>query len=478
MSGGWTLVSNPYLATLQINTTNPGIDNQVQVWEPNGPFQGTYQAYMVGDNAILAPFQAYMVHKTAVGGTANYVINASDRVRTPQTFYAQNDNELDIMAQNVTTGLMDQTMIAFNSHATDGFDPQYDADKFAGTLNRHTLYSLNNNKWMARNVLNSVATTSTVPVGFEPGATGNYAFTFNKISTFDPTTYIYLEDKQTGVMYNVRNGDYLFTSDSADEWNRFVIHFTPPALITSEQVTCSDPGSISIEQPGPANWNYVITDAQNTTLSSGVLNESSPVNVSASAGTYTLKLVDNNNYTVSKSIQVGGAVLTTVAINGPATATTLSSVTFTCAEQSAATYTWYFSDGSIITGTAQATYTFTTPGTYTVLLQVTSATGCTSSATQTITITGVTGLNNLTSNGELSMWSFKNVVYVDFSQVDKVDAVIKIYNVLGQELSNEKYTLNSIYQKQIDNIEAAYVIVSVKNDDNITTRKLFIIGDK
>jgi hypothetical protein len=55
-----------------------------------------------------------------------------------------------------------------------------------------------------------------------------------------------------------------------------------------------------------------------------------------------------------------------------------------------------------------------------------------------------------------------------------VNAVIKIYDVLGQELSEDHFTLNSLYQKEIDDIEAAYVIVSVKNNDKITTRKVFV----
>jgi PKD repeat protein len=478
LSSGWQLVSNPYLATLQINTTNPGFDNQIQVWNANGLYAGTYQVGMVGDDAVVSPFQAFMVHKTNAGGTASYTINASDRVRTAQTFFAQNDNELNIVAQNIVTGTLDQTMIAFNTHASDGFDPQYDANKFGGALNRHTLYSLNNNKWMARNVLNSVNTTSAVAVGFEPGATGSYAFNFNNLSSFDPTTYIYLEDKQANVMYNVRNGVYQFSADSADEWNRFVIHFTPAAQISTLNSTCTEKGSININQPGPANWNYTLSDQASNTIASGMLNELSPVNINVYAGAYTLVLKDNNNYTVTKAINVGGAPLASASFTAPAWAPAQTAINFVSTSQNAATYTWHFGDSTIITDAANVYYTYMQPGTYSVTLNVTSSAGCTSSITKTITVTSVAGIQPVLGNNELSIWSYKNRVYVDFSTLNEVDADIRIFNILGQQIANDRYTSNGLYQKEIDNIDAAYVIVSVKNEDSITTRKLFIVNAK
>ena len=63
---------------------------------------------------------------------------------------------------------------------------------------------------------------------------------------------------------------------------------------------------------------------------------------------------------------------------------------------------------------------------------------------------------------------------VDFSQAGDVDALIKVYNILGQTISEEKFTSNALYQKEIDNVEAAYVIVFVNNNGQITTKKLLI----
>src|SRR5207237_37773 len=118
------------------------------------------------------------------------------------------------------------------------------------------------------------------------------------------TSYITLEDTKLNIFTDVRNGYYAFTADSSDDWNRFVLHFTPAALINTTNATCTSTGIIEIKQPGTANWNYVLTDSNNVIVASGVLNQSSPASVNATGGTYTLTLVDGNNYIATKTVSV------------------------------------------------------------------------------------------------------------------------------------------------------------------------------
>jgi PKD repeat protein len=474
LTSGWQLVSNPYLATLVIKTNNPGMDNQVQVWQANGQYKGTYQPGMVG-SAVIAPFQAFMVHVSAPG-SASYTINGTDRSRTtPSTFYAQNANELDITAENLTNNLLDKTVVAFNSNATDTFDTQYDANKLVSSGNRHTLYTtLANGRWMAINTQNSVATTGTVPMGFEPGATASFNLSFSGVNSFDPTTYIFLEDKQQKLMYNVRNGDYQFSSDSADNRSRFVLHFTPPAVINQTDATCNSLGTITVTQPGTANWNYTLTGNNNATIASGILNENNSINLSAPAGTYTLTLTDNNNYTVTKVIQINGLQPVTAAFTPSVTTVNAQTpVSFANTSQNANTFSWSFGDGGI-SSLVSPVHTYVTPGVYDVVLTATNTGGCSSTMDEEITVNALlTSISKTTENG-ISLWSNRNMVYVDFSEAGNVNALIKIYNVLGQELSEDRFTSNTLYEKGIDDIDAAYIIVSVANNEKVTTKKLFI----
>ena len=476
-SSGWQLLANPFLATIVIDPSiNRGsFDDQVWVWNTEGNNAGSYtRSYTV------APFQAFIVHKTSAGGNASYLIKASERVVTPQTFYQLNANEITITASNTANGLLDDISVGFNTNATDTFDAQIDANKPAGALGRHTIYSVNNGKWMGRNILHDLATTSTVPVGFEPGATGTYTLSFGGLNGFEPTSYIYLEDKALHVMYNVRNGDYTFTANSADNWDRFVLHFTPPAEISTVDAGCTASGTIDIQQPGTADWIYTLTDANNAIVTSGVLNQSQPVLVNVAAGAYTLTLTDTNNYVAVKSIVVNGPQMITAAFQMSAdTVEALQSVVLTASATGAASYEWNLGNGLTATG-ANVTVNYAEPGVYTLSLLVTSQSGCGATQTQTITVmpASTTGLNSITGTGKLNIWSNSNRVFVDFTALQKVNASITIYNILGQELCSDYYVSSNIYQKEIDNIDAAYLIVRVKNDDEVITKKVFITNYK
>jgi PKD domain len=466
-------MSNPYLATLNITTTNSGFDNQIQVWNANGPYAGSYQP-----SNIIAPFQAFIVHKTSVGAGGSYTINASDRVVTPQTFYALAANQLTIIAENTTTNLLDKTTVGFDVAATDTFDSQLDINKMPGALNRQTIYSVNNNKWLAKNILNSITTTPNIPVGFEAGATGTYTLTFNGVNTFDPTTYIMLEDTKLNTLTDVRNGNYSFTADSADDRNRFILHFTPAAIFNTVASTCNSAGSINIQQPGTANWAYTLTDSVNAIVASGTLNQSQPLTMQVPTGIYSLTLIDANNYTVVKSIVVGGAETVTADFQVNTTGAQVNQpVSLTAATSGAATYQWSFGNGTAGTGESTSA-TYTQPGVYVVSLVVTSPTGCTSSATKNVTVTtNTTGINS-TSIDPLTIYSHDNMLYVNLTGAQNTESYVAIYDILGQQISNERVNGNVLYQKEIDNVDAAYFIVMVKNSDKTITRKVFITNNK
>lgn len=64
---------------------------------------------------------------------------------------------------------------------------------------------------------------------------------------------------------------------------------------------------------------------------------------------------------------------------------------------------------------------------------------------------------------------------VDFTRLQTVDATIQVYGILGQQLSNEQHHTADIYSKTIDNVQAAYVIVTVRmSDGQITTKKVLL----
>ncbi len=483
-TSGWHILSNPWLANLELSPASggAGMDNQVAVWQTTGPFAGGYKYYQKGFDVIdIAPFQAFLVHKTAIGGTALYTINGSDRKRTPSNVLFQsmnNDQELAINVDNAT-GLTDRTIVAFNSDATNSFDPIYDGNKLWGDPARQSLYTENNGMPMARNTLTSINNTSTVAMGFDCGTNGTFTMNFEGLNTFDATSYITVEDRKTNVFHDVRNGNYTFTSDTLDNLNRFVIHFTPAAVITKTDATCNTTGTINVVQPGTANWNYTVANSNSVAVSNGSLNTNSPITLHVPTGVYSITLVDNNNYTVVKQVQVNGVQQVTASFTASATTVEQDdNIQFVSTATNALNNTWNFGDNTTATGLT-VTHSYAAPGNYTAILASDNS-DCNAISTQQITVTAktATGINTITDNKGIAIWSSENTVYVDMSKQPKVDAQIEIYNVLGQQLSNEKFGNSTVYKKAFTNLEAAYVIVRVKNNEEIITKKVFIANSK
>jgi hypothetical protein len=486
---GWHLAANPYPSPLYLDDDAhmnvEGWDAQIQGWVTSGPWQGTWNPMLMGTggDAELAMFQGFQIHNSNVGSSQSFTFTNGERERTsnynPSFYRLPNQNALQLVVEG--NNFRDRTRVFFNTDATSSFDKNYDADKLLSTQGQPTIYSFAANRperRMGINTLTSIVESPTVPVAFLPGTNGSYTISADGINTFDPTSYIYLEDLQTGTMHNLRDGAYTFTSNVNDSRNRFVLHFTPAAELKAVDATCSTGGTIGIKQDGPAVWNYAVTTNQGVLMSSGTVSAGNDAIVSNLAtGVYTITLSNNSGYTVVKNIQVNGASAPAASFTTPATTVATQDITFTNTSADAVNYEWNFGDGTMITGVANPTYNYPTPGSYTVVLTITNAQGCISSVSQTINVSAVSGIVDL-SNGKINIFGAENRVYVDFTKMKNVDATIDIYNVIGQQLSTERFGKTTVYAKEIKNLDAAYVIVKVKNGDDTITKKVFIANTK
>ncbi len=392
---------------------------------------------------------------------------------------AQTISNLIVYVQNTADSAIDKTVVGFNPSAGNAFDTKYDSVKVAGAPTSPNLYTLKTGQLLSTNILNSVTSTAIVRMGLNPGATGSFVMSFKSFSTFDNTTYLYLEDYRTGTMHNIRSGSYSFNADSGENPNRFALHFSPPAVVNTT-AGCENQGTINITQPGTANWTYTFYSPGNSTNLSGVLNVNNPITATVPSGNYILKLTDGNNYKAIKTIAVEAAPTLVAGFTMASAEVTVGTpVTFSSTALNVDTYNWSFGDGKTDNLLSDVTHTYSTPGVYVVRLTVGNGPGCTSSALQTLLVDAVTtGIAETSTSSGTNMWSHDKNVFVDFTKKSEVNAVVKIFDILGRELSNEKFASSSVYQKQLPTIDAGYVIVSVTDNDKTTTSKLFVSNGK
>lgn len=478
---GWHIVANPFLAPLQLSG-HSGSFTSAAVWVTSGPYSGSYQPVNITGGQI-APFQGFIVRRSAsVAPAATFTFDKSECITTTGIQFYKTASEHQLSLQVSGNGFNDITRVEFNSATTNAFDVDYDAFKPMSALGQPTLSSFNTDitERLAINVNKDIAETPNVQLNFVPGNNGTFSFTVDGINTFDPTSYVMLEDTKEGTMTDLRqNPIYTFTGNKTDNHNRFVLHFTPAAAITTVNGTCTENGTLSVTQDGPADWNYTITKTNDTTtIAAGTLNSTTPINQALPMGTYQITLTDNSGYQVIKNVQVNGQTPISAATMTASTTTVEEDQTITLINTTSNTTTteWNFGDGNTAT-TNTADHTYTTPGIYTVTLTVTNADGCQSTTTQTVTVTEKLN-TGITTTSKESIHIYPNPASTKLNiNLSKVTAETKLTltNALGQTiqtLDKLKQGVNTIDVSQL--AEGLYLITVNEGKAVLTTQRIVI----
>jgi hypothetical protein len=124
-------------------------------------------------------------------------------------------------------GIFKQLLVGYVTGATNGFDTFFDG------------VSLNSNKdidfYSVNDSLNLVIQgralpfdkTDKVPLGFRTTIEGVFEIKINEADGIFAKHKIYLEDKKTGVMFDLTKGSYAFTTLQGEFNNRFVLRYIP-----------------------------------------------------------------------------------------------------------------------------------------------------------------------------------------------------------------------------------------------------------
>ncbi len=154
-----------------------------------------------------------------------------------------------------------------------------------------------------------------------------------------------------------------------------------------------------------------------------------------------------------------------------------STYSFSNSSNNSSTYMWNFGD-SISSGATNPTYTWSTPGTYTVVL--TSSNGCGSdTATYTITIEPLglddakTGLNTVDLYPNPA--GLSSTLYFSASQSTNVS--VKLMNTLGEVVFQEQTTAHAGNNQQsidLTNLPIGIYFLQVSSSSSISTKRLVI----
>ena len=260
----WNLIGNPYpsaVRAIDFLTLNTNIDGFIKIWTHGtlpstaiaDPFYNNYvYNYTPGDyitynssgtssgpgvfNGNIAAGQGFFVlmKHTSLAASENVTFNNSMRSSTydnAQFFRTSNENGriwLDLVASN---GSNIRNLVAYTDGASNDRDRLYDAitdEKL--NLNLYSLIGETPMTIQGRTL--PFDQNDRVPMGVKIPQDGNYSIAIGVVDGFftDENQEIYLEDKATNVIHNLREAPYNFTSVAGNHANRFILRYTNETL--------------------------------------------------------------------------------------------------------------------------------------------------------------------------------------------------------------------------------------------------------
>jgi hypothetical protein len=302
----WNLIGNPYPSALNAATflnlpaNVPVIQGTLYLWthnsQPNAatidPFYGDYALnYTDNDYAVfnttggtataasstggstptgyIASGQSFFVkasNSMTNGTTANVTFNNSMRVGTEgknsDFFKLTKNNKEEAIPKTVTdierhriwlnltnnSGAFSQTLVGYVAGATQELDRSFDGESLGG--NDVTFYStIPEAQLTIQGRALPFDENDEVPLGYNSEISGELSIRIDHIDGLFATQNIYLEDKELGVIHNLKEKPYVFNTEKGDFNDRFTLRFTDKTLGTNTfSLSKSDEVNVIVNQ--------------------------------------------------------------------------------------------------------------------------------------------------------------------------------------------------------------------------------------
>jgi len=236
------LAGNPYPSSIDwkaatgLNKENVVVESggghNLYIWNQTANNYGAYNDNNSGDNGTnsvtryIPPMQGFFVVASAAG---NLVIDNAAREHSAQSFLKSAEESFRLSVTAPVNYGSDEVLLDFGHPSSAGGAEKWES--FIPTA--PGIYTPKDGNNFSISFLTSVSDNPVVPVNFKAGANGSYSL--NALFNSSAFTTANLEDKQTGIIYDLRlNPLYTFDAFTADDENRFNLHFTTVGINETE----------------------------------------------------------------------------------------------------------------------------------------------------------------------------------------------------------------------------------------------------
>jgi hypothetical protein len=125
-----------------------------------------------------------------------------------------------------TQGAFKQTLVGYVTDATNDYDSRFDGESFGGNT-YVDFYSINQGKnFTIQGRALPFDQNDTVPLGFKTTIAGSFTIDIDEVDGLLANQAVYLEDKVTNTISNLKNSNYTFTTAKGTFDDRFVLRYT------------------------------------------------------------------------------------------------------------------------------------------------------------------------------------------------------------------------------------------------------------
>lgn len=231
---GWNFIGNPYSCpldwTLASGWTKTNLDNATYIWNNNvyASFVGGVGAN--GGSKYIPQFQGFFVHASAAGPAIS--IKKASRTQNGNDTLFLKEAISNVFRMEITDGnLGEETVIRLNSEASSEFDSEYDAYKLFGFNEAAPhIYTRAGNYDYAINA-QPLSESVSLPLLVKTSQEGSFTFKASGFESFDGYYFFILEDKESGINYDLKQNSEITLDLIQGEINdRFTIRIFKSAL--------------------------------------------------------------------------------------------------------------------------------------------------------------------------------------------------------------------------------------------------------
>jgi hypothetical protein len=131
-------------------------------------------------------------------------------------------------------GAFKQTLVGYVTGATNEYDSRFDGESFNANAYVN-FYSINlNRNWSIQGRALPFDPSDQVPLGYSSNVAGGFTINIAQLDGFLTAQSVFLEDKLTNTVFDLKSGDYTFTTAIGVFNDRFVLRYTNKTLGTED----------------------------------------------------------------------------------------------------------------------------------------------------------------------------------------------------------------------------------------------------